>query len=368
MHVLMTADTVGGVWTYTQELVSGLVRQGTRVTLVSLGKIPAATDMAWTAALPNLDYRATNYRLEWMQDSQRDVEESQRYLGKVIREVRPDVLHLNQYCYAGVCPGVPRMVAAHSDVVSWWVAVHGEEPPESPWMRWYRNTVTRGLRAADVVIAPSQWMLDTVRTYYAPPSDGLVIHNGRDPAIFGADHDKEQFVLSVGRQWDAGKQTRLLMECDHATPICVVGSQYEPGKQQPQPQEPDLQNSAQQVCGVLSHHELRALYARAAIYAATSRYEPFGLAPLEAALSRCALVLNDIPVFHELWGDSACYFRTNDRNHLKRVLHDLSADVGLQRNYANRAYGRALDRFRATRMVEQYADVYARVAALEKVA
>ena len=42
MHVLVTADTVGGVWTYTRELVTGLARRGVRVTLVSFGGAPSA--------------------------------------------------------------------------------------------------------------------------------------------------------------------------------------------------------------------------------------------------------------------------------------------------------------------------------------
>ncbi len=117
MHVLMTADTVGGVWTYTQELVSGLIQQGIRVTLVSLGKLPSPQQSAWIDALPELDCRPTDYRLEWMQDSERDVEESGNYLESVIREVRPDLLHLNQYCYGTVSPELPRIVVAHSDVV-----------------------------------------------------------------------------------------------------------------------------------------------------------------------------------------------------------------------------------------------------------
>jgi glycogen(starch) synthase len=368
MHVLMTSDTVGGVWTYTQELVSGLVRQGTRVTLVSFGGIPGPGEMAWTQNLPNLDYRPTSYRLEWMQDSEPDVKESSRYLEAVIRAVTPDILHLNQYCYGRLSCPIPRIVVAHSDVVSWWVAVHGEEPPESSWIKWYRETVTKGLRSADLVIAPTQWMLDAVQKYYAPPSSGLVIHNGRDPSRFNANREKEQFILSVGRQWDAGKQTRLVMECDHPIPICIVGSEHEPGKPQPECQQRDRADSTLDVGGVLSPRQLGELYARAAIYVATSRYEPFGLAPLEAALSRCALILNDIPVFHELWEDSAVYFQNNNRDDLARVLQLLSADAGSRRRYANRAYERAQDRFRAIRMVKQYADVYARVAALEQVA
>ena len=44
--------------------------------------------------------------------------------------------------------------------------------------------------------------------------------------------------------------------------------------------------------------QLRTLYSRASIYAATSRYEAFGMAPLEAAFSRCAIVAHDIPSPH----------------------------------------------------------------------
>ena len=40
MHILVTADTLGGVWTYTRELVTGLVLGHGRVTLVSFGDIP----------------------------------------------------------------------------------------------------------------------------------------------------------------------------------------------------------------------------------------------------------------------------------------------------------------------------------------
>src|SRR5262249_40439508 len=59
---------------------------------------------------------------------------------------------------------------------------------------------------------------------------------------------------------------------------------------------------------------------RSSIYAATSQYEPFGLAPLEAALSRCALVASDIPSFRELWDGAAVFFADNDAASLRRPV------------------------------------------------
>ena len=152
MHVLITSDTVGGVWTYTQELVTGLVRGGHRLTLVSFGKLPFPHQTAWMQTLQGLDYRPTEYRLEWMEVAEKDIEESKHYLELLIKEVQPDVLHFSQYCYGDIATDIPKIVVAHSDIVSWWVAVHGCEPDDTPWMRRYRETVSNGLRGADVVM------------------------------------------------------------------------------------------------------------------------------------------------------------------------------------------------------------------------
>jgi len=154
MHVLITTDTVGGVWTYTQELVTGLAGRGHHVTLVSFGKLPAPHQTTWLQTLAGVDYHPTEYRLEWMETSEWDIEESRRYLEMLVREVRPDVLHFSQYCYGDIDADLPRIVVAHSDVVSWWVAFHGKEPDNTPWIRRYRELVKNGLRGADLVVAP----------------------------------------------------------------------------------------------------------------------------------------------------------------------------------------------------------------------
>src|SRR5438309_11136810 len=110
--------------------------------------------------------------------------------------------------------------------------------------------------------------------------------------------------------------------------------------------------------GKLSALQLRHLYGRAGIYAATSRYEPFGLAPLEAALSRCALVANDIPSLREIWGDTALYFQHNDARSLGVAIRSLLADADLRRDYANRALRHAQDSYTAARMTNDYPALY----------
>ena len=356
MHVLITSDTVGGVWTYTQELVTGLVHAGHGVALVSFGKLPLPHQTAWMKTLSGLDYRPTEYRLEWMEVADRDIEESKRYLELLIAEVKPDVLHFSQYCYGDLATSIPKVVVAHSDIVSWWAAVHSREPDETPWMRNYRETVTNGLRGADLVVAPSRWMLDQVSKFYLQPSAELVIYNGRSAALFDPDKEKDDSVLSVGRVWDPAKNVSLLLEREQESRISIVGWDREPGTEH---QHRNVHAPANvRLLGAKSQAELREIYAHAGIYAATSRYEPFGLAPLEAALSRCALVMNDNPVFHELWGDSGVFFKKDDAEDCALTIDELRRDSELRDEYADRAYRTARQQFSASRMLERYEHAY----------
>ena len=110
--------------------------------------------------------------------------------------------------------------------------------------------------------------------------------------------------------------------------------------------------------GPQTEAQLRALYSRASIYAATARYEPLGMPALEAAFSRCAIVANDIPSFREIWGDAALYFRTNDAASLAASIRLLNADRTMCRAYAELAYTRARERFTTKRMIDEFLQLY----------
>jgi glycogen(starch) synthase len=368
VHVLVTTDTLSGVWTYTQELVSGLINRGARVTLVSLGDIPLPQQTSWMENLSGLDYRPTAFCLDWMQEGQRDFIDSCQYLTGLVKELKPDLLHLNHLCYGGLPVKTPRIVVAHGDLISWWQAVHGHEPEESRWLRWYRDLVTDGLSQASMVVAPSLWMLDTIRDCYAQPRREAVIYNGRNPVSFNPYVNKNDSVLAVGRLRDAGKQISLLTQHSHPLPVCIVNCD-EPAPVPRIPISADVKLAADPASislkGAQTEAQLRMLYSRAAIFVATSRYEPFGLAPLEAAFSRCAIVANDIPSFREIWGDAAIYFRENDAASLADVIRRLHEQRDLCRGYGARAFQRARECFTARRMTDEYLKLYHRTLQAE---
>ena len=353
MHVLMTADTIGGVWTYTRELVTQLSRKGLRITLVSFGEIPSAQQSTWLEDFPAVSYYPTAFRLEWMQDAQSDLEQSAEFLRALIAESKPDLLHFNQFYYGTIDCEQPRVVVAHSDVVSWWVAVHGVEPPANDWIRRYRQNVARGLSRADLVVAPSRWMLEQACRYYGDFKKTGVVYNGRDPQLFVPNAEKENYAISIGRLWDAGKQANLLLRDDLPLQTLLVGSEQSPEGVVASAQSMGRLTNLRTL-GQRSEGQLRQLLASASIYLATSRYEPFGLAPLEAALSRCPIVANDIETFHEVWGEDAIYFERNNPHSLVLTIQELASNPSRRSEYGDRALRRARGQFSSEKMAESY--------------
>jgi glycogen synthase len=103
---------------------------------------------------------------------------------------------------------------------------------------------------------------------------------------------------------------------------------------------------------------VETLLARAAIFAEPAKYEPFGLAALEAASTGSALVLGEIASLHEVWEDAALF--VSGEGELEATLRRLIADERLRTEYGKRARRRALGLSRE-RMARAYHDLYARL-------
>ena len=73
---------------------------------------------------------------------------------------------------------------------------------------------------------------------------------------------------------------------------------------------------------------MRRILAQRPVFASAARYEPFGLAVLEAAQAGQALVLSDIPTFRELW-DGAALFVSDEAGLVPALRRALDAPEGL---------------------------------------
>jgi glycosyltransferase involved in cell wall biosynthesis len=346
-RVMMTADTVGGVWTYATALARELCRRGFEITLVTLGPEPNREQMSDLRRVRGLVIERTQLPLEWMDPEGRHFARALDQLSATARRVKPDVVHLNSYREAAGEFAAPVLVVAHSCVQSWWWACRGEAPSDPRW-RPYMDNVAVGLEAAERWVAPTAAFRDTIERLYVPSRRGDVIWNGADLKTRGS--PKEPFIVAAGQLWDEAKNVTLLEHIAARVqwPIRVAGPAGAHAKS-----DADCVNAL----GTLPHHALLDVMARAAVLVAPAVYEPFGLTVLEAAASGCALVLSDIPSFRELWDGAALFVDPRDPIALQGVLTHLTRNEPLRNEMQRRARRRAR-RYSLRAMADAYVDLY----------
>lgn len=334
-HLLMTADTVGGVWIYASNLAQQLARRGWTTTLVTLGPAPTRDQFLPLLSWPEIDLEITDLELEWQDTGGHDRQRALDYLASVEDRLRPDIVHANGYREA--CAGwrAPVVVTAHSCVGSWWRACHGCAP-HAAWNSYVAD-VTTALNKADRWVAPTTAFRDTVEQLYAPCRSGEVIWNGiEDLGAAPLALADEPFILAAGRSWDEAKNVSILPQIASSLewPILIAGATHHGGNAVPVAEGVEW-------LGNLPRAELLGVMRRAGIFVSPTVYEPFGLTVLEAATSGCALVLADIPTFRELWDGAALFVDPRNPSELQAALAVLSKDTATRQELQQAALQRA---------------------------
>src|SRR6266571_3789706 len=193
--ILMTADSLGGVWTYALELAHALRPHRVEIALATMGAPLSDAQRREVKKCTNVVLFDGSHHLEWMDDPWDDVELAGEWLLNLAREFDPDVIHLNGYSHAALPWRSPVLVAAHSCVLSWWHAVKGESAPAT--YDEYARRVRAGLAAGDLVVAPTAAMLNALTDEYGVEFKARVIPNAVSHAAFGP-AAKQTFVFAAG--------------------------------------------------------------------------------------------------------------------------------------------------------------------------
>lgn len=343
--ILMTADTVGGVWTYALGLCKSL--PDIHFILATMGPKASANQRDEASRLANVELVESGLALEWMDEPWQEVEQAADWLLSLEAIHSPDLIHLNGFVHASLPWRAPLLLVAHSCVLSWWHAVKNEAPPER--FRRYQDEVQRGIHSAECVIAPTAAMHATIRQNYGKPRRICVIHNAIDPSTFISSRSKEPLVLCAGRLWDEAKNASAVagVASQLAWPVVLCG---DAGGSTASFENVDL-------AGHCDTATMADWFHRASIYALPARYEPFGLSALEAAHAGAALVLGDIPTLREVWGDAALFVDPDDPSALHQAITSLIENPAFRSRQAAKAKLRAAD-FRTDRMADSYLQLY----------
>ncbi|STY29833.1 CapM protein, capsular polysaccharide biosynthesis [Legionella wadsworthii] len=351
IKILMTADTVGGVWTYAVNLCKGLLNQNVEIHLLTMGGSPSNQQVEEIRSLNHVTLYCSNFHLEWMDNPWEDLRLAALWIKSVCDKINPDVIHFNSY---GVVSGewlCPIVTVFHSCVQTWWEAVKGEKAPQE-WDE-YRNIVHKALLLSDVLVAPSKSILKEAQKIYGKSEFSKVIYNGSDQDRLIKLEEKEHFILTAGRIWDEAKNISILFEITEEIdwPIYIAGNHVNPSTGTIKiPKNIHF-------LGQLSHKELNKYMQKASIFVMPARYEPFGLAILEAAKTGCALALGQIDSLQEIWQNAALYFNPNDKGQIIETLQRLIKDTELRQKMSVSSFLNAKN-FTVEKMADEYINLY----------
>ncbi|MEN9509738.1 MAG: hypothetical protein RLZZ621_2301 [Gemmatimonadota bacterium] len=357
LRVLMSADPIGGVWTYALDLAAGLHAYDVQVILATMGAPLSMAQRCAVGALPNVRLEESHFRLEWMPEPWHDVAAAGVWLLELARRHDVHLVHLNHLVHADLPFGVPVVTVAHACVLSWWESVRREQAPA--YYDRYRREVRQSLQAAHTVITVTHAMARRLQRHYGPLPDLAVIRNGRrSPSC--APVVKAPRIFTAGRLWDEAKNAAAVMRvATHVPwPVYLAGADACPRGYAPLNGDAFIRDRrAVRMLGQLPAGAMEREYRRTAIYALPARYEPFGLSILEAAQAECALVLGDIDSLRELWDGVAVFLAPDDDVAMRTALRALIAEPARRLALGHAARQRATS-FRHETFVQEYLVAY----------
>ncbi len=180
----------------------------------------------------------------------------------------------------------------------------------------YRELVPRGLRRAGMVITPTEAVAEEVRAEYGLPADRVRgIPHGVDPSWFlasaGGDPRRrhpqlpERYLVFVGALEPRKDIATLLAavaalrrERPSTPPLVLVG----PEGWGPALDKARLTRADVRMLGYLDAADLQPVLAGADALCYPTRYEGFGLPPLEALAAGIPVVASDVPAVREVVG------------------------------------------------------------------
>lgn len=335
-RILMTADAVGGVWQYATTLAAELAQEGCEVVMAVMGPAPDASQREAAEGIAGMRLIETGLPLDWMCAAAAEARRAAQALARLAEAEKVDLVHCNSPALAGAASfPVPVVAVAHGCIATWWQAAR--EGAVDPGLSWHGDLMRRGLIAAEASVAPSASFAAMLQATYRLAHPPLVVRNGRPPAS-PAHNGGEPMnaVLSAGRMWDPAKNAATLDRIAAMIDWRVLAAGSLEG---PHGERTTFTHAI--ALGHVPGADLAALLARRPIMVSTARFEPFGLAVLEAASAGCALVLSEIPTFRELWEGAALFADPDDAGGFAEAIGRLGSDPDLRGSMAEAARTRA---------------------------
>ncbi len=301
------------------------------------------------------------------------------------KEARAHVAHIPHFAPVFRNVGVPQIVTIH-DVIM--LALPEYRSSASAWL--YTQLVAQASRRAEAIITVSEWSKHDIIEFLRIPADRIQVvreapapdfHRETNPERLRAVRVKyglsDRFVLNVGGM-DARKNLGKLVGAFAAAyhelrePDLQLFIAGDPQRLGSSPAYPDWRPLAaafgierQIICMPVAEEDLAALYSASSCFAFTSRYEGFGLTPLEAMACGAPVVCSNATSLPEVVGSAGILVNPDSTDEIGAAIHRTLAAPEL--NADLRARGLAHSKqFSWNRVAAETSAYYAEVAGMAR--
>lgn len=188
------------------------------------------------------------------------------------------------------------------------------------------------LRQCDLVISASMWTQKVLREHYDIPSEQIYFFID----IHGIDsipqQRKEKHIIQISRYYYNKKfESTILAARDlEEYQSILIGRGLDSAYGRELKRYSEKFNSKVLFLNNIKREDVIINLKKATVLTSPSVFEGFGITPVEAIHCNIPILLSDLEVFKEVYGDKALYHRRNDIDDMKEKLECLIGDKALQ--------------------------------------
>lgn len=270
-------------------------------------------------------------------------------LPKILNQENPDVVHFPHFNVPGLWRGT-FVVTIHD------ILMHkqkGKEATTLPFIKYklkrvgYKSIFKQAVMKSRKIIVPTNFVKSELVKHYAVPDDKLVVtYEGVDDltatsqisakTVFKKFAIEDNYFVYTGNAYPHKNLSRAIeaIVALNATTtekimFYIVCSRSVFTKRLEEEIARQQAGEYVKLLGYVPDDELALLYSHALGFLYPSLYEGFGLPGLEAMSQGTLALVSDIPVFREVYKDSAFYFNPYDFSSIKNTLRSV---VDLERS------------------------------------
>ena len=188
------------------------------------------------------------------------------------------------------------------------------------------------LKKCDLIMTGSKWTQSVLKDKYNISSEQIYYYINTDSIDSVVNQKKERQIIQISRYFYNKKFEHTIIASKNLTSykVIFIGANLNSAYGKELKECSDKHNKNIVFNGVLSRRDVIINIKKSIVLVSPSVFEGWGMTPAEALYCGVPVLLSDLDVFKEQYGDNVLYHKRNDVNDMKEKLSLLTSDKILQ--------------------------------------